>query len=74
MTIRYIANLTFEEQITHWENGNSEEAKLGAWLRAKLLEIEDQQIQDIGAITEQEREAAYDKGYDKGYVSGLSER
>lgn len=56
MTIRYIANMTFEEQITHWENGNSEEVKLGTWLRHRLVEIEDQQIQDIGAIVAQAKE------------------
>jgi hypothetical protein len=66
MTIRYTTNLTFEEQITHWENGNSEEAKLGAWLLDRLREIEDQQTQDIGAIAKQERDDAYESGYEDG--------
>jgi hypothetical protein len=54
MTIRYTTNLTFEEQLRHWENGNSEEVKLSAWLR---------QNNAIPAGEGTDWEEGYDAGY-----------
>jgi hypothetical protein len=67
MTIRYIANLTFEEQIHHWENGSNEEAQLGAWLRKRQDEFKD------SAGVREERQESYDEGYDAGYSDARDE-
>ncbi|HEX3141368.1 MAG TPA: hypothetical protein VHQ87_15005 [Rhizobacter sp.] len=69
MPIRYIANLTFEEQIHHWENGNSEEMKLGAWLRKQHGEMEN----DAADSYERGLQDGREEGYDNGYSDAMDE-
>lgn len=59
MTIRYTTNLTFEEQLTHWANGNSEEVAL----EKRLREGERDRMKD--AVDQ-----AHSDGYEEGFADG----